>query len=103
MRVRNDIVNIIEKSNVEEPICKNCKSYQDGVCTFGSVNGRNNKVTTPNYSCENFDNLYKFSTNTKDILNNIIKDIDRVDTSIKNLDLLLKGDITEDDFNDFLK
>ena len=60
-------------------------------------------MTTPDYSCNDFDVVYNLSEDTKETLNNIIKDIDRVNESEKNLDLLLSGKLSEDDFNEILR
>ena len=108
---KNKIINIIEKSHSDKPTCKNCKSYCDGICKSGVVNERNGnkyrinngKMTTPDYSCNDFDVVYNFSEDTKESLNNIIKDIDRVNESEKNLDLLVSGKLSEDDFNEILR
>lgn len=109
--LKNKIIDIIEKSNSDKPACKNCKSYCDGICKSGVVNERNGnkyrinngKMTTPDYSCNDFDVVYNLSEDTKETLNNIIKDIDRVNESEKNLDLLLSGKLSEDDFNEILR
>ena len=47
--------------------------------------------------------MYNISEDTKETLNNIIKDIDRVNESEKNLNLFLSGKLSEDDFNEILK
>lgn len=109
--LKNKIIDIIEKSNSDKPVCKNCKSYCDGVCKACVVNERNGnryrinngKMTTPDYSCNDFDVMYNLSEDTKETLINIIKDIDRVNESEKNLDLLLSGKLSEDDFNEILR
>lgn len=102
---------IIEQSTSEKPKCKNCKSFSNGTCLFGCVNERNRygyrlntgKLTSPDYSCSNFDGVYNFNENTVDVLNDIIKDIERVNEAKKNIDLLLNGKITESDFVDIMR
>lgn len=103
---------IIEQSSCVKPACKNCKSYLDGACTFGCVNERNgvggyklnnNRMTSPTYSCKNFDATYKFGEDTLDVMRDVIEDIDRVCEAKKNLELLLNGKITESDFIDMVK
>lgn len=109
--LKNRIVAIIEKSNSDKPACKNCKKYNDGICTFGCVNERNGigyrlnngRRTTPDYSCDNFDVIYNLSEDTKETLNTLIKDIERVNEGAMNLDLLLSGKINENDFNEMMK
>lgn len=102
---------IIEQSTCAKPACKNCVSYSNGTCSFGCVNERNgyayrlnnNRLTTPDYSCENFNSAYKFNEKTVDVMSDIVKDIERVNEAKKNLELLLSGKITEDDFVDLMK
>jgi hypothetical protein len=109
--LKERISNIIEKSNNDKPACKNCEKYVDGGCSLGCVNERNGhkyhfnniKITTPDYACNCFRPVYNLSENTKDTLRNLIEDIDRVNESITNLDLLLDGKINEDEFNEILK
>ena len=109
--LKNKIELIVEQSISDKPACKNCKRYQDGACTFGCVNERNvygyrlgsRKLTTPDYSCSNFESVYKFNENTVDVLNDILKDIERVNEAKKNLTLLLDGKITESDFVDIMR
>lgn len=108
---KNKIIKIIEKANSDKPACKNCKSYNDGMCMFGCVNERNGigyrlnngRRTTEDYSCDNFDVVYNISENTKNTLNEIIKDIDRVNEDAINLELFLSGRINENEFNEMLK
>lgn len=108
--LKDRIQTIIEKSNSDKPACKNCKSYCDGICSFGSVNERNGnryrfsngKATTPDYSCSNFDIVYNLSERTKETLTNLMKDIDRVNEGAVNLELLLSGRMSEEDFNEIL-
>lgn len=109
--LKNKIVAIIEKSNSDKPACKNCKTYNDGICLLGCVNERNGigyrlnngRRTTPDYSCENFNVVYKLSEDTKETLENLIKDIDRVNEGAINLDLFISGRIDENEFNEMMK
>lgn len=111
VELKNKINNIIEQANSDKPACKNCKNYCDGVCSFGSVNERNGnrylfnngKITTPDYFCDNFDIIYNLSESTKEILSNLIKDIEKVNEGVMNLELLLSGKIKEEDFNEIMK
>ena len=75
MEKYKDIVNkinlIIEQSDNECPKCKNCISHCDGACTFGCVNERSmgkymfsqRKLTSPDYSCDNFKPVYSLNEN----------------------------------------
>ena len=111
----NDIVNkinlIIEQSNSESPKCKNCANHCDGACTFGCVNERSmgkymfsqRKLTSPDYSCDNFKPVYSLSENTVDTLRDMVKDIERVNEDIMNLELMLNGKINESDFVELVK
>lgn len=109
-KLKNKIESIIEHSDANTKVCRNCKSYSDGMCMFCKVNERiggkynfsNGKVTTPEYSCENFDSMYKISERTVETLINVIRDIDRVNEASKNIELLLSGKISEEDFNEIL-
>ena len=110
-----DIVNkinlIIEQSNIDSPKCKNCANHCDGACTFGCVNERSmgkymfsqRKLTSPDYSCDNFKPVYSLSENTVDALRDMVKDIERVNEDIMNLELMLNGKINENDFVDLVK
>lgn len=108
--IKNKIELIIEKSSGKEA-CKNCKCYQDGTCTFGCVNERNGyrynfsnkKITTPEYCCGNYSPLYSLNENTIESLKDLLSDIERVNEGAKNLDLMLSGKITEEDFVDMIK
>lgn len=108
--LKNKIELIIEQSNAEKPQCKNCQSYCDGACVFGSVNERNGysyrfgnkKITSPTYSCDNFKGTYNFNEKTIDTLSDVLKSIEHVNECKKNLELLLSGKITESDFNDIM-
>ena len=109
--LKNKIERIIEQSNCDKPACKNCKSFCDGKCMFGSVNERNGikyrlnngRITSPDYSCDNFDVIYNINESTVDILRDMIKDIERVNEGKLNLELFLNGKITENDFVDIMK
>ena len=115
MEKYNDIVNkinlIIEQSNNENPKCKNCANHCDGACTFGCVNERSvgkylfsqRKLTSPDYSCDNFKPVYSLSENTVDALRDMVKDIERVNEDIMNLELMLNGKINESDFVELVK
>ena len=110
-----DIVNkinlIIEKSNTDCPKCKNCINHCDGACTFGCVNERSagrylftqKKLTTPDYSCNNFKPVYNLNENTIETLKDIVKDIEKVNKDIMNLDLMLDGKINESEFVELVK
>ncbi len=110
-----DIVNkinlIIEQSNTESPKCKNCISHCNGACTFGCVNERSlgkylfsqRKLTSPDYSCDNFKPVYSLNENTVDVLRDMVKDIEKVNDDIMNLDMMLNGKISESEFVDIVK
>ena len=110
-----DIVNkinmIIEQSNCDSPKCKNCVNHCDGACTFGCVNERSvgkylfsqRKLTSPDYSCDNFKPVYSLSENTVDTLKDMVKDIERVNEDIMNLEMMLNGKINESEFVDLVK
>lgn len=109
--LKDKIELIVEQSTSEKPMCKNCVSYCNGTCSFGCVNERNgnryrfnnNRLTSPEYSCDNFNSVYKFNEDTVDVMNDILKDIERVNEAKKNLELLLSGKITEADFVDIMR
>lgn len=115
MEKYKDIVNkinmIIEQSNNECPKCKNCINHCDGACTFGCVNERSvgrylfsqKRLTTPDYSCDNFKPVYSLNENTIDTLRDMVKDIERVNEDIINLELMLSGKINESEFVDLVK
>jgi hypothetical protein len=102
---------IIEQSNNESPKCKNCVNHCDGTCTFGCVNERSigrylfsqRKLTTPDYSCDNFKPVYSLSENTVETLRDMVKDIERVNEDIMNLELMLNGKINESEFVELVK
>lgn len=111
----NDIVNkinlIIEQSDSTCPKCKNCISHCDGACTFGCVNERSGgryifsqkKLTSPEYSCNNFKPVYSLSENTVDTLRDMVKDIEKVNEDIMNLEMMLNGKINENEFVELVK
>ena len=99
--IKKVLSEIIEQASCEEPKCQYCKSYKTGGCSWGCLNERV-RLTSPNYSCEHFDAVYKFNENTLDIIKDLLKGAERVDEGIKNLTLLLEGKITEDDFKDLV-
>lgn len=99
--IKNILSDIIEQASCATPKCQYCKSYNKGGCTFNCVNERV-RLTSPNYSCENFDGNYTLNENTIDNLKELLKAAERLDEGIKNLSLLLEGKITEKDFNDLV-
>ena len=99
--IKNKLSNIIEQAGCETPKCQNCKSYKNGGCTFNCVNERV-RLTSPNYSCDNFDGNYVLGEKTLDNLRELQKLAERLDEGMKNLDLLLDGKISEKDFNDIV-
>ena len=115
MEKYNDIVNkinlIIEQSNSESPKCKNCVNHCDGACTFGCVNERSvgrylfshKKLTSPDYSCDNFKPVYNLNENTVDTLRDMVKGIEKVNEDIMNLELMLDGKINESEFVELVK
>jgi hypothetical protein len=115
MEKYKDIVNkidlIIEQSNIETPKCKNCINHCDGACTFGCVNERSvgkylfsqRKLTSPEYSCDNFKPVYSLNENTIDVLKDMVKDINKVNEDIMNLEMMLEGKIEEDEFVELVK
>jgi hypothetical protein len=115
MEKYKDIVNkinlIIEQSDKECPKCKNCASYCEGACTFGCVNERScgkylfsqKKLTSPEYSCSNFSPVYNLSENTIDSLKDMVKDIEKVNEDIMNLELMLSSKINENEFVELVK
>ena len=115
MEKYKDIVNkinlIIEQSNSENPKCKNCINHCEGACTFGCVNERSvgrylfsqKKLTSPDYSCDNFKPIYSLDENTVESLKDMVKDIERVNEDIMNLELMLNGKINEKEFVELVK
>jgi hypothetical protein len=109
--LKDKITNIIEQSNTDKPACKNCKRYCDGTCMTEKVNEMNGngyifrkaKVTTPDYSCGEFDVRYSISENTRDSLRTLLKDIERVNEGTMALDLFLSGKVNENELNEMLK
>ena len=115
MEKYKDIVNkinlIIEQSNSESPKCKNCINHCEGACTFGCVNERSGgryifsqkKLTSPEYSCNNFKPVYSLSENTVDTLRDMVKEIEKVNEDIMNLEMMLNGKINESEFVELVK
>ena len=99
--IKNRLISILEHADCDKPACKNCVSYKNGGCSFGCVNERV-KITTPNYSCDNFNGVYEFNETTLDALKDMLKDVEKIEESAKNLELLLSGKITETDFIDLV-
>ena len=99
--IKEKLSEILEQASCDTKKCKYCKSYKSGVCVFGSVNERM-RITSPNYSCDNFDANYNLNEDTIDTLRDLLKSVKRVDEGVKNLELLLAGKITEDEFNDLV-
>ena len=60
------------------------------------------RLTSPNYSCDHFDANYTLNEKTLDNLKDLLKAVERVDEGTKNLELLLAGKISEDEFNDLV-
>ena len=109
--ILNKINLIIEQSNTESPKCKNCANHCDGACTFGCVNERSagrylfaqKKLTSPDYSCNNFKPVYSLNENTVEVLKDMVRDIEKVNEDIMNLGLMLDGKINESEFVDLVK
>lgn len=99
--IKKRLSEIIEQASYISPKCQYCQSYKSGGCSFGCVNERV-KITSPNYSCSNFNANYALNEDTVDILRDLLKSAERVDEGMKNLDLLLSGKITEDEFKDLI-
>lgn len=99
--IKEKLSKIIEQASCGTPKCANCASYNGNGCVFGSLNERV-KITTPNYSCDNFNGRYAFEEKTVDVLRDLLKIAERLDEGEKNLNLLLEGKITEKDFNDIV-
>jgi hypothetical protein len=99
--IKEFLSEIIEQAGCDVPKCKNCHHYNDNGCTFGCLNERV-RLTSPNYSCDNFDGNYVFEEKTLDNLRDLLKIANRLDEGMKNLNLLLDGKITEKDFNDIV-
>ena len=99
--IKERLSEIIEQASCVTPKCQYCKSYKQGGCSFGCVNERL-RITSPNYSCENFGANYPFNESTIEILKDLLKAYERVDEGVKNLELLLDGKITEEEFKDIV-
>ena len=99
--IKKKLSEIIEQASTVSPKCQYCQSYKSGGCSFGCVNERV-RITSPDYSCENFNANYSLNEKTLDNLKDLLKAVERVDEGAKNLELLLSGKITEDEFNDLI-
>lgn len=99
--IKKKLSAIIEQVGCTEEKCMHCKSYKNGGCSYGCLNERV-RLTSPNYSCEHFDAVYKLNENTVDSLKELLKYAERVDEGMKNLSLLLEGKITEEEFNELV-
>lgn len=95
--IKTKLQTIIEQAEADKPACKNCVSYNNGCCTSKCVNERV-KLTAPNYSCGDFKSAYTFNESTLSALKDLLKDMNRVDEGVKNLELLLSGKIDENEF-----
>ena len=99
--IKNRLSEIIEQASCVTPKCQYCQSYKSGGCSFGCLNEKV-RITSPNYSCEHFNANYTLNEKTLDNLKDLLKAVERVDEGAKNLELLLTGKITEDEFNDLV-
>ena len=61
------------------------------------------KITSPNYSCDNFKPVYSLSENTVDVLRDMVRDIEKINEDIMNLELMLDGKIDENEFVELVK
>jgi hypothetical protein len=61
------------------------------------------KLTSPDYSCDNFKPVYSLNENTVDVLKDMVRDIEKVNEDILNLELMLNGKINESDFVELVK
>lgn len=99
--IKEKLSEIIEQAGCDTKKCQYCKSYKSGGCSYGCLNERV-RLTSPNYSCDHFDANYALNENTLDNLKDLLRAVERVDEGAKNLELLLAGKITEDEFNDLV-
>ena len=99
--IKETLSAIIEQASCVSPKCQYCTSYRNGGCSFGCINERV-RLTAANYSCDNFNARYSFNESTLEVLKDLLKDYERVDEGIKNLELLLAGKITEEDFKELV-
>ena len=105
--LKDKIELIIERSSSKEA-CKHCQHFNSGTCTFGCMNegklkGAFQRITSPEYSCGNFSRVYSFNEDTLDALRDLLADIERINEGKKNLDLLLSGKISEEEFTESMK
>ena len=61
------------------------------------------KLTSPEYSCDNFKPVYNLNENTVNALRDMVKDIEKVNEDIMNLEMMLNGKINESEFVDLVK
>lgn len=101
MDIKKILTDIVENAN-NSPACKDCTSYKNGGCSFGCLNEKV-KITSPNYSCNNFKSKYEYDESTVAVLTDLFNDVKRVDEGLKNFELLIDGKITEKDFVDIEK
>lgn len=99
--VKSILEDIIEHAGGMTPACKDCKSYRNGGCSFGCVNERL-KMTAPNYSCGNFSSMYEYDDKTVSVMRELLEDIKRTESGVRNLELLMSGKIDEKEFVDFV-
>lgn len=99
--IKEKLQSIIEHAGCDKPACKNCVSYKNGGCSFGCVNERM-RLTAPNYSCDNFNCVYSLNENTLESLKALLKDVERIEEGVKNLDLFLDGKIDEKDLAEII-
>lgn len=97
--IREKLAEIIENASCDTPKCRNCKNYNGNGCTLGCLNEMV-RITSPNYSCDNFTGRYVLCEETIDNLKMLLKMAERLDEGRRNLDLLLGGKITEKEFNE---
>lgn len=95
--IKTQLQAIIEQADCDKPACRNCVSYKNGGCSFGCLNEKV-KITSPNYSCDNFSGKYVFNENTVAALRDLLNDVKRVEEGVKNFELLLNGKIDEKEF-----
>lgn len=101
MDIKKILTDIVENAN-NSPACKDCTSYKNGGCSFGCLNEKV-RVTSPNYSCDNFRSRYAYDEDTVAVLTDLFNDVKRVDEGLKNFELLIDGKISEKDFVDIEK
>lgn len=80
---------IIEQSDVESPACRNCVTYKNGGCSYGCLNERV-RITSPNYSCQNFHARYTLNEETLDSIRDLMDDIKRIMRVLPTLTFFLQ-------------